>query len=142
MKGLNNLIRLRKQKLDERRQKLVQLQSVAASFANQIATLERDAHQEAEKAGDHPESAHAIGAFVQATLARRDALRKSLSDMQVEIEALQAEISDAFGEVKRFEVVEERREIRARRARQRRERKIEDDIGLGIYQRRTTPVGA
>ena len=43
MKGLGNLIRLHKQKLDERRQKLAQLQSVAAGFTNQIAALERDA---------------------------------------------------------------------------------------------------
>lgn len=136
MKGLKSLIRLQKQKLDDRRQKLVQLQAVAAGFASQIDALERDAKQEAEKAGDNPESVHAIGSFVQATLARRDALKASLIDVQAEVDALQAEISEAFSEVKRFEVVDERRESRALRTRQRRERKTEDAIGLGIYQRR------
>ncbi len=136
MKGLRNLIRLHKQKLDDRRQKLVQLQAVAAGFASQIDALERDANQEAEKAGDSPESVHAIGSYVQATLARRDALKASLIDVQAEVDALQAEISEAFSEVKRFEVVDERRETRAQRTRQRRERKTEDAIGLGIYQRR------
>lgn len=136
MKGLKSLIRLHKQKLDDRRQKLVQLQAVAAGFASQIDALERDAKQEAEKAGDNPESVHAIGSFVQATLARRDALKASLIDVQAEVDALQAEISEAFSEVKRFEVVDERRESRALRTRQRRERKTEDAIGLGIYQRR------
>lgn len=136
MKGLRNLIRLHKQKLDDRRQKLVQLQAVAAGFASQIDALERDANQEAEKAGDNPESVHAIGSYVQATLARRDALKASLIDVQAEVDALQAEISEAFSEVKRFEVVDERRETRVQRTRQRRERKAEDAIGLGIYQRR------
>lgn len=142
MKGLGNLIRLHKQKLDERRRKLGQLQAVAAGFVNQAAALERDANQEAEKAGDNPESVQAIGAFVQATLMRRDALKQSLADIQVEIDAMQTEISDAFSEVKRFEVVEERREIQALRARQRRDRKVEDDIGLGIYQRSRSVAGA
>jgi len=141
MKGLNNLIRLHKHRLDERRQKLVQLLAVAAGFASQIATLERDASREAEKAGDIPESVHAIGAFVQATLARRDALGKSLSDIQAEIDALQAEITDGFNEVKRFEVVQERRETQALRNRRRRDRKTEDAIGLGTYQRRGSVAG-
>jgi flagellar export protein FliJ len=142
MKGLSNLIRLHKQKLDERRQKLAQMQAVAAGFTSQIHALEQDANQEAEKAGDNPESVHAIGSFVQATLGRRDALKASLADVQIEIDILQSEISKAFSEVKRFEVVDERREIRARRGRQRRERKTEDAIGLGIYQRRRLIAGA
>ncbi len=141
MKGLSTLIRLHKQKLDERRQRLAQLQAVATGFASQIDALERDANQEAEKAGDNPESVHAIGSFVQATLARRDALKASLIDVQAGIDSLQSEISHAFAEVKRFEVVDERRETRALRTRQRRERKAEDAIGLGIYQRRRA-VGA
>ena len=142
MKGLSNLIRLHKQKLDERRQKLAQMQAVATGFTSQINALEKDANQEAEKAGDNPESVHAIGSFVQATLARRDALKASLADVQIEIDILQSEISKAFSEVKRFEVVDERRETRARRGRQRRERKTEDAIGLGIYQRRRLIAGA
>jgi len=142
MKGLNNLIRLRNRKLDERRQKLAMLQAVATGFANQIHALEQDANQEAEKAGNHPDSAHAIGSFVQATLARRDVLKASLTDVQAEIDTQQSEISDAFSEVKRFELVKERRQNRAQRLRQRRERQTEDAIGLGIYQRRRSAAGA
>ena len=142
MKGLSNLIRLQKLKLDERRQKLGQLQAVAAGFVSQAAALERDANQEAERAGDNPESVHAIGSFVQAMLTRRDALKESLAGIQVEIDAMQLEISHAFSEVKRFEVVKERREIQALRTQQRRERKTEDEIGLGIYQRRGSLAGA
>lgn len=142
MKGLSNLIRLHKQKLDEKRQKLAQLQAVAADFASQIETLGQDAEREARKAGGDPEAVHAIGAFVQATLARRDALKESLAGVQAEIDALQAEITDAFSEVKRFEVVKERRETSARHVRRRRERKVEDAIGLGMYQRRRSAAGA
>jgi len=135
MKRLDTLIRLHKRKLDEKRQKLNQLQAMAAGFAGQIQALEVAAAEEARVARQDPETAHTYGAYVQSTLARRDALRSSLADVQGEIDILAADVTEAFKEVRRFEIIEERHATRARRTRIRRERKAEDEIGVGLYQR-------
>ena len=142
MKRLETLIRLHKRKLDEKRQKLGQLQGVAAGFVNQIAELESAAASEARVAEQTPETAHMIGSYVQGSLARRDALRSSLADVQAEIDALTAEVTEAYKEVRRFEIIEERQATRARRSLLRRERKAEDEVGAGMYRRNRTAAQA
>jgi flagellar export protein FliJ len=135
MRGLQNLIRIHKSKLEAERRKLSELEALGASFARQIEALLETAEAEGRAAGDSPETAHAIGAFVQGALARVRTLRGSLADVERETAGIRERIHEAFRELKRYEIVEERRVGREQFAERRRDRIAEDEIGLGLHRR-------
>ena len=55
MKGLSNLIRLHKWKLDEKRRELTDMEQMRDSFMEQRAELEREQLREQELAGKDPD---------------------------------------------------------------------------------------
>ena len=141
MSSFPNLIRLHKWKLEEHRRKLGDLEGLARSFADQIRGLEERTRVEGNVARDVPEVAHALGGFVQASLAQREKLNSSLADVEREIAEMRARVTDSFRELKRYEVADARRRERARLATNRRERIHEDDLGVEIYRRRNAAKG-
>lgn len=136
MSGLPNLIRLNKWKLEEHRRKLGDLEGLARSFVDQIRLLEERTLNEGKVALGAPEVAHALGGFVQAALVQRSKLEASLAAVEQEIAEMRDRVSEAFRELKRYEVADARRRDRARIAANRRQRIAEDDIGVEIYRRK------
>lgn len=136
MKGLNTLIRVRKLKLEDQQRTLANLENVANGFRAQILSLESNARDEANAVAGHEDTAHTLGAFVQASISRRETLQNSLTEIETEITGIREEVADAFREMKRYEVIEERRQSRLTAATQRRERQTENELGLSIFHRR------
>lgn len=136
MSGLPNLIRLHKWKLEEHRRKLGDLEGLARSFVDQIRMLEERTLNEGKVALGAPEVTHALGGFVQAAIAQRGKLEASLAAVEQEIAEMRDRVGEAFRELKRYEVADARRRDRARLATRRRERIVEDDIGVEIHRRK------
>jgi len=134
MKGIATLIRLHRLKLTDQQRKLAALQAVANGFRTEIGTLERRTREEAASSAANPETAHMLGGFVQATLARRRVLEGSLADIDRDTERVRADINAAFRELKKYELIEERRAAEARKAQQRRDRRAEDEIGMSMHR--------
>ena len=135
MKGLKTLVRMNRLKLEDKQRQLGELEGVAGGFRSQIAALEESVRLESGAAEQTPDLGYRIGGFVQASLARRETLRLSLADIAQQIKALRDEVAAAFREIKRYELIMERREEAARREAGKRARKIEDETAMTVYRR-------
>ena len=136
MKGLASLIRLHKLKLTEQQKRLNDLQAVAQGLLNELQAIDKSARDEAAGAEEHAETAFMLGGFVQASLARRDALQSSLAEIDREMGVIRSRVAAAFRELKRYELIAERHAADQARAQRRRERHTEDEIGMTMYRRK------
>ena len=136
MKGIATLIRLHKLKLTDQQRKLAALQAVANGFIAEIETLEQKNRDEAAALGENSETAHMLGGFIQASIGRRRTLEGSLVDIERDIGVIRQDINVAFRELKRYELIEERRADESRRALQKRERRVEDELGMSMHRQK------
>jgi len=142
MKGLKTLVRMNRLKLEDKQRQLAELEGVAGGFRSQIAVLEESVSLESGAAEQTPDLGYRLGSFVQATLARRETLRLSLADIVQQIAELRDEVAAAFREIKRYELIMERREEAARREAGKRARKVEDETALSVHRRRRKKAAA
>jgi hypothetical protein len=82
-----------------------------------------------------------LGAFVQASIARRRTLESSLADIDRDMAAVRADINTAFRELKKYELIEERRAAAAKKARRKRDRRDEDELGMSMHRRAKQAAG-
>lgn len=141
MRGIPTLIRLHKLKLTAQQKKLNDLQAVAQGFLNEIAHLDQSTRQEAAGAESNAETAYTLGSYVQASLARRATLQVSLDEIEREMSIIRAQVAVAFRELKRYQLVAERRDADQARTRNRRERHREDEIGMSMFRRKKQTGG-
>lgn len=134
MKGLASLIRLHKLKLTEQQKKLNDLQAVAQGFLNEIDALDNSARAEAAAADDNAETAYTLGNYVQASRARRATLQASLNEIEREMGIIRDLVATAFRELKRYELIAERRAADQARSDRKIERNTEDELGMSMFR--------
>jgi flagellar export protein FliJ len=134
MKGLASLIRLHKLKLTEQQKKLNDLQAVAQGFLNEIDALDKSARAEAAAADDNAETAYTLGNYVQASRARRATLQASLNEIEREMGIIRDLVATAFRELKRYELIAERRAADQARSDRKIERNTEDELGMSMFR--------
>ena len=135
MKGLKTLIRMHRLKMEGQQRQLADLEGASNVFRSQIEAMAENIRRESEIAERNPDSAFTVGGFVQATLARRGTLEDSLAEIELQVNELRDKVATAFRDIKRFELIMDRREQSARREAGRRERKVEDATAMTIFRR-------
>src|ERR1700736_1734598 len=115
MKSRETLIPLKKFQVDEKRRKVMQIEGMIAEFDRMAADLDREILAEQERAGIHDPAHFAYPTYAKAALNRRDNLKRS---------------ADAFEELKKVELLDERDQMRERAGEQMREQAELDRIGL------------
>ena len=141
MKGLAILIRLHKLKLTEQQKKLNDLQAVAQGFLGQIEALDRSAQNEADNAEHNTETAFTLGNYVQAALARRAILQASLTEIEREMGIIRDLVATAFRELKRYELISDRRAADQLRSQRKLERNNEDELGMSMFRMKSQTGG-
>ncbi len=101
-----------------------------------LRKLEKDLLREQSVASNSEEGRFAYGGFAAATIAKRSFLEQAMALKKSEIDAKHREITAAFGEIKKLEVVIERREQERLAAEAHREQARLDEMGLNIHRRR------
>lgn len=134
MKGLPNLIRLHRWRLDEKRKNLVELERLAVELREQAARLEAEMKQEQQAAAGSREAGYAYGAYADTVIARRGAIAASLAEVKAKITQAAEAVAEAFRELKRFEVAQERREQAAKDKAAKIDRQILDELGLQAHR--------
>lgn len=135
MKSLPTLIRVRKWELEEKRRKLNDLRALAAKLSDAIARLNDEVQQEQGLASSQADLAFAYGPYAAAVVERRRTLELSVEGVQRQIEAAMEELTEAFTELKKFEVANANRSRRARADANRREQIQLDDVALESFRR-------
>ena len=129
MKSRETLIRLRKFQVDEKRRRVAQIESMVADFDRMAGDLEREITTEQERAGIHDPTHFAYPTYAKAAMVRRDNLKRSADEPKGQLEAARMHLAEAFEELKKVELLDERDQMRERVAENAREQAELDRIG-------------
>jgi flagellar export protein FliJ len=130
MKSREILIRVRRFELDEKRQKVADIEAMIADFQQMSRDLDRQIEEEQMRAGVSDVNHFAYPTFAKAAIQRRDNLKTSIDDLMAKLDLARGELADAFEELKKVELIEERDQERSRVSRDLAERAELDQIGL------------
>ncbi|MDM7984086.1 MAG: flagellar export protein FliJ [Maricaulis sp.] len=110
------LIRLARFKVEELQKQMAELDRSKQALINQIERLEASVPEEQAIATQSKDGYLAYGSYAQAVIKRKDNIRASLSEVEAQSDALRDRLSEAFQELKKYELLEERRLARAEAA--------------------------
>ena len=130
MKSRETLIRLKKFQVDEKRRKVAQIEGMIAEFDRMAGDLEREIKSEQDRAGIHDPAHFAYPTYAKAAIQRRDNLKRSADDLKTQLEDAKAALGEAFEELKKVELLDERDQAREREEEATREQTSLDAIGL------------
>ncbi|KMO39984.1 flagellar export protein FliJ [Methylobacterium variabile] len=131
MKSRDTLIRLRRFQADEKRRKVAQIEAMIADFARMAADLDREIGQEEQRAGISDPAHFAYPTYARAAAQRRDNIRRSAQDLDVQLAEAKAALAEAFEELKKVEILDDRERTSERAAENARDQASMDAIGLG-----------
>ena len=130
MKSRETLIRLKKFQVDERRRKIAQIEGMIAEFERMAGDLEREIKFEQDRAGIHDPGHFAYPTYAKAAMQRRENLQRSADDLKVQLATATDALGEAFEEMKKIELLDERDQMRERAEENAREQSELDAIGL------------
>ena len=114
MKSRETLIRLKKFQVDERRRRVGQIEKMISEFERISGDLERDIKIEQDRSGIHDPGHFAYPTYAKAAIQRRDNLKRSAHDLKIQLEDAKAALGEAFEEMKKVELLDERNQMRDR----------------------------
>jgi flagellar protein FliJ len=108
MKSRDNLVRLRRFQVEEKRRRVVQIELMIGEFDRISADLEREIAVEEQRSGISDPSHFAYPTYAKASRQRRDNLRRSADELKLQLEDAKAELGEAFEDLRKAEVLEDR----------------------------------
>jgi flagellar export protein FliJ len=130
MKSRETLIRLKKFQVDEKRRKVMQIETMIAEFERMGNDLEREIKVEQDRAGIHDPTHFAYPTYAKAAIARRENLKRSADELKGQLSDAKDALAEAFEELKKVELLDERDQARERAEQAQREQAELDAIGL------------
>ncbi len=130
MKSRETLIRLKKFQVDEKRRRVAQIEGMIADFQRMTNDLEREIQTEQERAGISDPSHFAYPTYAKAAIQRRENLTRSADELKIQLEDARSHLGEAFVELKKVELLDERDQARERAEENAREQTEMDGIGL------------
>jgi flagellar export protein FliJ len=120
---------LKKFQVDEKHRKVMQIEGMIAEFERMAGDLEREIKVEQERAGIHDPTHFAYPTYAKAATNRRENLRRSAGELKTQLDDAQAALGEAFEELKKVELLDERDQQRERAEQAAREQVELDRIG-------------
>ena len=114
MKSRDTLLRLKRFQVDEKRRKLSQIETMVAEFERMATELDREIASEEARAGIADRTHFAYPTYARAALQRRDNLIQSADEMRGQLEAARLELEEAFEDLKKFEILDDREQLKER----------------------------
>jgi len=130
IKSRETLIRLKKFQVDEKRRRVAQIEGMIADFRRMSVDLEREIQSEQERAGINDPAHFAYPTYAKAAIQRRENLTRSADELRIQLEDAKSLLSEAFEELKKVELLDEREQARERAEESAREQADLDSIGL------------
>ena len=130
MKSRESLIRLKRFQVDEKRRRVAQIESMIADFDRMASDLEREIKVEQERAGIHDPGHFAYPTYAKAASQRRENIKRSADDLKSQLDAAKEALADAFEELKKVELLDERDQMRERANEEAQERADLEAIAL------------
>lgn len=142
MAALDQLVRVHRWNLDEKRQKLAELERLRERLTDNVAALDTELDREKQAALRSDVTSIALPAFIRATLDRRQKIEDSIAEVDRSIAAAREEITDAFQELKKYETAHGNHQRREAQKHSKREQATADEVGLELHRRQTAAGGS
>ena len=130
MKSRETLIRLKKFQVDEKRRRVAQIETMIAEIERMATDLEREIQTEQERSGISDPAHFAYPTYAKAAIQRRENLARSADELRGQLEEAKAILGEAFEELKKVELLDERDQARERAEETAREQAEMDNIAL------------
>lgn len=137
MKSRDNLIRLKRFQVDEKRRQVTQIETMIADFERMTDELARQIIEEEKRVGVDDTTHFAYPTFAKAAAQRRENLLGSISGLQIQLDSARDELNEAFEELKKVELLEERTQDRDRHEDNRRAKPELEPMGMAMQFRAT-----
>ena len=108
MKSRDALSRLKRFEVEEKQRKVAEMEMMIGDFGQMAQDLDRQIAIEQERAGVSDTNHYAYPTFAKAAIQRRDNLLASTADLEAKLSAARATLAEAFEELKKIELLEER----------------------------------
>ena len=103
------LIRLARFKVEELQKQMAEIDRARTSLNDQISRLEASVPEEQAEAAKSREGFLAYGSYAQAVIKRKENIRLSLAEVEGQADSIRSRLEAAFQELKKYELLEERR---------------------------------
>lgn len=109
MRNYEALIRLARFKVEELQKQMASLDLARGDLQRQVDQLAASVPEEQVAANASKEGFVAYGSYAQAVIVRKQNLRVSIEEVEAQAGKLRADLEAAFAELKKFEIMEDRR---------------------------------
>jgi flagellar protein FliJ len=130
MKSRDTLIRLRRFQVDEKRRRVAQIEMMMADFQRMAVELAREVAVEEARAGITDVGHFAYPTYARAAATRRENMLQSAQALESQLAEAKAELGEAFEELKKVEILNDRERTAERAAESARDQAAMDGIGL------------
>ncbi|MGF1463580.1 MAG: flagellar FliJ family protein [Maricaulaceae bacterium] len=130
MRNYQAMIKLARFKVDELQKQMSAIDAARESLKTKVGDLESQVPNEQVAADSWRDGFIAYGSYAQAVNERKDNLRASISEVDAQAAGLRASMQQAFQELKKFELLEERRVARERAKREKKLQAELDDMAM------------
>ena len=136
MKRRENLLRLKRFRVDELKRRMATLDAMHADVQRKLADLEEAIARERQRSNDSDLGRLAFPSFMRAMDSRRENLTATLGEAERERDHARAELADAWQELKALEAAAEQETKRAEAAELRRGQLRLDELALARQLRK------
>lgn len=133
MKSLKTLIKINKLSLDEKRQELVELEEQKTQLLQWQETMREELEKEFQFAVNNPEMSGTFDSYRKKIVQRQLNMDIVLKDLNLQIEQKLLQIADLFGEVKKYEIIQQQNAEKAAKEQKTKETKFLDEIAINNY---------
>lgn len=116
VKSRDHLIRLKRFQVDDRRRRVVQIESMIADFTRMVADLDREIASEEQRSGISDPAHYAYPTFARAAVTRRDNLKRSADELKDQLAEAKGLLGEAQEELKKVESLDGRDKMPAMEA--------------------------
>lgn len=130
MKSRETLLRLKRFQVDEKRRRVTQIEMMINEFHRMAGDLDREIKAEETRANMTDPTHFAYPTYAKAAMGRRDNLVQSADNLKGQLEEAKSALQEAFDDMKKVEILEDREKASERAAEAAREQSMMDSIGL------------
>jgi flagellar export protein FliJ len=138
MNRTDTLLRLKRFRVDEMKRRIAAIDAMKADLERKLTDLDDNVTRERQRAGDSDIGRLAFPSFLRSIESRRENLRNTLQEIEREHLVAQANLSNAFQELKSLEVAMDQQAKRADELQARRNQSRMDEMALVRHLRKHT----
>lgn len=133
-RSLTGIIRLHKWQVDEKRRQITELEVMKEELEGKLEKLITNLAREQENLSKSNVVDINYANYASSVLKRQENLEASIMEIDVSIENMKDELAEAFKELKKYEIVEQRAIEREKEDQKRAEQDRLDEVSLNQYR--------